>query len=79
VARGGRPATRFAWRASWTAAGSDWFERLQLDNRGGETVITGTLPDQSALHGVLDRVRDLGLSIISVRRLPPEQTEGAPR
>ena len=35
----------------------------------GDTVISGTLVDQSALHGVLNRIRDLGLELISVRRI----------
>ena len=55
---------------------SAWFEGLQIHNQGGETILSGTLPDQSALHGILDKVRDLGLSIIAVRRLPPEQIGG---
>lgn len=49
----------------WTA----WFEGLQLSSDGSQTVLCGWLPDQPALHGVLDKVRDLGLSLISVRRL----------
>ena len=52
--------------ARWAA----WFEGLEVTTDGDETVLTGLLPDQPALHGVLDRVRDLGLSITSVRRLP---------
>jgi hypothetical protein len=52
---------------------SDWFQGLQIQNQGGETILSGTLPDQPALHGILDKVRDLGLTIITVRRLPPEQ------
>jgi hypothetical protein len=58
---------------------SDWFEGLQIHNQGGETILSGTLPDQSALHGILDKVRDLGLSIIAVWRLPPKQMGGEPR
>ena len=46
-----------------------WFGGLQLKSSGGQTVITGTLPDQPALHGVLCRIRDLGLCLISVHRL----------
>ena len=51
---------------------SEWFQGLQIDNQGGETILSGTLPDQPALHGILDKVRDLGLSIITVRRIPPK-------
>ena len=49
---------------------ADWFEGLEVTTDGDETILTGLLPDQPALHGVLDRIRDLGLSITWVRRLP---------
>jgi hypothetical protein len=52
---------------------SEWFEGMQITNEGGETIISGTLPDQPALHGVLERVRDLGLSVTAVRRLPLDE------
>jgi len=58
---------------------SEWFEGLRIESEGHTTVLSGTVPDQSALHGVLDKLRDLGLSVISVRRLPLEQEEGDPR
>jgi hypothetical protein len=50
----------------WWAA---WFDGLQISGQGEETVISGLLADQPALHGVLTKVRDLGLCLISVRRL----------
>ena len=46
-----------------------WFEGLQVTSEDAETVISGPLPDQPALHGLLAKVRDLGLCLISVRRL----------
>lgn len=49
---------------------SEWFEGMQITNQGGETILSGTLPDQPALHGVLERVRDFGLSVTAVRCLP---------
>jgi hypothetical protein len=59
---------------------AEWFEGLQISSDGSETLICGWLPDQPALHGVLVKVRDLGLSLISVRRLNPEGTqEASPR
>ena len=48
---------------------ADWFCGLQVSSDGTQTVIAGLLPDQSALHGLLARVRDLGLSLISVRQM----------
>jgi hypothetical protein len=53
----------------WTAC----FEGLQVTSEGSQTVISGPLPDQPALHGVLIKVRDLGMCLISVRRLDPDQ------
>ena len=52
----------------WTA----WFEGLQVSSDGEETVISGPIADQAALHGLLTKVRDLGLFLISVRRLDPD-------
>jgi hypothetical protein len=48
-----------------------WFEGLQITSEGDQTIISGPLPDQPALHGVLIKIRDLGLCLISVRRLDP--------
>jgi hypothetical protein len=54
----------------WTA----WFDGMQITNEpNGVTVIIGTVTDQCALHGLLAKVRDLGLPLISVRRLGPSQ------
>ena len=46
-----------------------WFDGLQVSDDGEETVISGLLTDQPALHGLLAKIRDLGLCLISVRRL----------
>ena len=50
---------------------ADWFGGLQLSNDGAQTVIVGLLPDQPALYGLLTKISDLGLTLISVRRLGP--------
>jgi hypothetical protein len=51
---------------------SDWFAGLKLVHlEGGETLLSGPLPDQAALHGLLERVRDLNLTLISVTRGGP--------
>ena len=46
------------------------FDGLSIDVRPVETVLHGDITDQAALHGLLDRVADLGLELIEVRRLP---------
>jgi hypothetical protein len=51
---------------------SSWFEDLQLTSEGGRTLIAGPVPDQAALHGLLARIRDLNLPLISVQRIQPE-------
>jgi hypothetical protein len=49
---------------------SDWFEGLDIRSDRDDTVLTGTLRDQPALHGILEKIRDLGLCVITVRRWP---------
>ena len=42
-------------------------------DQAGQTTITGLVADQAALHGVLAKVRDLGLELLSVRRIDPDR------
>jgi hypothetical protein len=49
------------------SAWADWFGGLAISNlENGEALLAGTLPDQAALHGVLNRISNLGLILISV-------------
>ena len=49
---------------------STWLAGLELhSSRTGETLISGPLADQAALHGLLERIRDLGVVLLSVKRL----------
>ena len=51
---------------------SDWMEGLVFTHESdGTTTLTGPLADQAALHGVLTRIRDLALPIVSVRHVGP--------
>ncbi len=55
-----------------------WFDGLTLTaNDDGTTTIHGPVADQSALHGLLQRVRDMGLPLVSVRRIEPDPPDGA--
>ena len=47
------------------------FPALQARASGGDTMLTGPLPDRAALHGVLAEIEALGLELLEVRRLPP--------
>jgi hypothetical protein len=50
---------------------SDWFNGLEVSpQENGETVIAGPLPDQTALYGVLTKILNLRLLLISVKRMP---------
>ena len=58
----------------WT----DWFEGLTItleDN--GDTLLTGPVVDQAALHGLLRKVRDVGMTLISVNRVEPDQADAS--
>jgi len=58
------------------ACWADWFDGLSLTHeRDGTTVIHGPVTDQAALHGLLRKVRDLGLPLVSVSRSGPAQPE----
>jgi hypothetical protein len=48
---------------------SDWFDGFSVVETNGETLLTGQVADQAALHGVLSQVRDLGLPLLWVKRL----------
>ncbi len=58
--------------SQWT----DWFEGLTIALEGNrETLLSGPVIDQAALHGLLKKVRDLGLPLISVNRVDPLQAK----
>jgi hypothetical protein len=51
---------------------STWFDGMTLHReKCGETILTGELPDQTALHGILMKIRDLSLILLEVKYLDP--------
>lgn len=54
----------------------NWFDGMSVTTRGAgpaaETLVTGYVADQAALHGILNKIRDLGLCLIAVSREPDE-------
>ena len=58
----------------WT----DWFEGLSITLEDtGETLLRGPVFDQAALHGLLRKVRDLGMLLHAVNRVTPASTDGS--
>lgn len=58
----------------WT----DWFGGLSITRAdNGETLLTGLVIDQAALHGLLKKVRDVGIPLLSVTRVQTGQAEAA--
>lgn len=52
-----------------------WFEGLTITlEKNGDTFLTGLVMDQAALHGVLKKIRDLGMPLISVNRAGRDET-----
>lgn len=61
--------------SSW----SEWFEGLAIANEGtGQTVLRGPLRDQAALYGILLKIRDLGLALLSVNSRPVSDEKSLP-
>ena len=44
----------------------EWFEDVELTEHHGNTILTSIVPDQSYLYGLIGRIRDLGLTLISI-------------
>lgn len=56
-----------------------WFEGLRITNEGdGTTLIRGPVADQAALQGLLRKLGDLGLTLVSVTQVGPDQSDAPP-
>ncbi len=49
---------------------SEWFASFSIMHTNGETILEGTVPDQSALFGILAKIHDLGLTLMRVEKIP---------
>jgi hypothetical protein len=57
---------------------SDWFEGLTITLEDqGDTLLSGPVADQAALHGLIKKVRDLGMPLISILCVEPDQAPAA--
>lgn len=60
--------------SSWT----DWFEGMTVTlEENGDTLLIGPVADQAALYGLLKKVRDLGMPLVSVNRVEPSQADAS--
>lgn len=48
---------------------SDWFDDFEITANDEKTLLTGYVTDQAALHGLLNKIRDVGLTLLSINRI----------
>jgi hypothetical protein len=58
----------------WT----DWFDGLSISLVEGDTLLTGPLVDQAALHGIMKKLRDLGVTLVSINQIKELGEEESP-
>jgi hypothetical protein len=59
---------------------SEWFDGLKITNlENGEAMLSGDIVDQAALHGVLNKVRDLNLALVAISSVGPHRKDPAIR
>jgi hypothetical protein len=77
---GSRPSAQYEIRVEGVLGEhwAGWFEGLQVSSEAAATILSGPVADQPALHGVLVKIRDLGMCLISVRRLDPDPAGNTP-
>jgi len=61
---------QFRVRGQLDRGRSSWFEGLTITFANGDTLLTGNVQDLAALYGILDKMRDLGLELVSVELMP---------
>jgi hypothetical protein len=72
-----QPCYEIRLKGHLEARWAEWFEGLTITlEENGDTILCGPLSDQAALHGILKKVRDLGLTLLSVNSIEPDTMEG---
>lgn len=64
---------RIKVRGNLDVSWSEWFDGLDVDSEDGITTLTGSVPDQPTLRGILARLWDLNLSLISVEQIQADE------
>ncbi|MDJ0987443.1 MAG: hypothetical protein QNJ26_18025 [Desulfobacterales bacterium] len=54
---------------------SDWFEQMVISTEADDTILIGSVADQAALHGLLNRIHDLNIALLSIECIEPVQLE----
>ena len=68
--RGAGTVYRIVLRGELSERYAAAFEEMEMETKGGLTVLTGEVVDQVQLHGIIDRIGGLGLELVSVQSLP---------
>jgi hypothetical protein len=67
---------RITLRGHLASHWSAWFDNMTISNQpNGDAVLDGPLADQAALHGVLIKIRDLGLPLLAVARVATDEAQ----
>ena len=75
--RGAGTVYRIVVRSELSERYAAAFEEMEMETKGGQTVLTGEVVDQVQLHGIIDRIGGLGLELVSVQSVPEGiQSEG---
>ena len=74
--KGNGTVYRIIVRSELSATYAVAFEGMEMETKGGDTVLTGEIIDQPHLYGILDRICGLGLELLSVQALPEEAHPG---
>jgi hypothetical protein len=69
------PIYKICLQGELSPAWANWFFGFEITNERGTTLLTGPIPDQAALHGLLRKILDLGIPILSINAVPRNNIE----